>query len=111
MCLVQNFQNGPILTKSPTYSQSMVFSQKLVILDMIKISNLCTKFETLIKNLPNAYFSFEIHHSKLKLEALKELTVKLPHQKNFNFLCLSIIILYRFVSDLMSSKMKLNTFK
>ena len=62
MCLAQNIKNGLILTKSPTYI-SCFFPQNWTIFDPTKMSKLNTQFERPYKELLNALFSFEIHHS------------------------------------------------
>ncbi len=69
MFLVQNVRNGPILAKLPTYSSS--FLSKLD--DFWPGKNFQTK-HIVWKALQRAIeciFSFEIHHSWLKLLALK----------------------------------------
>ncbi len=69
VCLVQNFQNSPILTKSPTYSPR--FFPNFGEFHLKGITDLSTPSERSYKELLNACFTFEIRHSKLKLWAPK----------------------------------------
>ena len=66
MCLVQSVQNGPILTKSLTYSP-WFFLKNEPFLTRKKNPNLSIYFEKPYKELLTACFNFEIRHSKLKL--------------------------------------------